>query len=106
MPRTRTQTSPDQPDRSAGNTYSQVAYAVNTGQLRTYIFAAYNVNALPSGSTITINAGVSVTARAAVASVFSGLADEEVLDQTGTGTGSCAAPSSGATATTSRPMNC
>ena len=48
---------------SAGNTYSQVGYAVNTGLLRTYIFAAYNVDALPSGSTITINAGVAVTAR-------------------------------------------
>ena len=87
---------------SVGNTYTQVGYAVNTGQLRTYIFAAYNVNALPSGSTITINAGVAVTARAAVASVFSGLADENVLDQTHTGTGSSAAPSSGATLTTSQ----
>ncbi len=85
---------------SVGNTYTQVGYAVNTGQLRTYIFAAYNVNALPSGSTITINAGVAVTARAAVASVFRGLADEDVLDRTSTGTGNSASPSSGATATT------
>ena len=99
MPRTRTQASFSLTD-SAGNTYSQVGYAVNTGQLRTYIFAAYDVNALPSGSTITINAGVAVTARAAVASVFRGLADEDPLDQTSTGTGSSATPSSGATATT------
>lgn len=86
---------------SAGNTYSQVGYAVNTGQLRTYIFAAYNVNALPSGSTITINAGVAVTARAAVASVFSGLADADPLDRSSTGTGTGAAPSAGPTSTTS-----
>jgi len=85
---------------SAGNTYSQVGYAVNTGQLRTYIFAAYNVNALPASSTITINAGVSVTARAAVASVFRGLADADPLDRTSTGTGSNDAPSAGPTSTT------
>ena len=63
---------------SAGNTYSEVGLALNSGQLRTYLFAAYNVNALPSGSSITITANVAVTARAAVASVFRGLADEDV----------------------------
>ena len=85
---------------AAGNTYSQVGFVVNSGQLRTYLFAAYDVNALPSGSSITITASAAVTARAAVASVFSGLAVEDPLDQTSTGTGSSATPSSGATAPT------
>ena len=85
---------------AAGNTYSQVGFVVNSGQLRTYMFAAYDVNALPSGSSITITASASVAARAAVASVFSGLAVEDPLDQTSTGTGSSATPSSGATAPT------
>ena len=47
---------------------------------RTYIFAAYNVNALSSGSAITIT-HTSVAVRAAVASSFSGLAEVNVLDQ-------------------------
>jgi hypothetical protein len=87
---------------AAGNTYSQAAYAVNTGNLRTYIFAASNVNALSAGSAITITASASVTARAAVVSVFRGLADSGALDQTGTGTGSSATPSSGTTSATTQ----
>jgi hypothetical protein len=85
---------------AAGNTYNEVGLALNSGQLRTYIFAAYDVNALSAGSDITITASAAVTARAAVVSVFRGLADEEPLDQTSTGTGSSATPSSGATSTT------
>ena len=85
---------------TAGNTYSEVGLAVNTGQLRTYIFAAYDINPLPAGSDITITASAAVTARVAVVSVFRGLADEEPLDQTSTGTGDSTTPSSGATATT------
>ena len=84
----------------AGNTYHEIGPAINSGQLRTYLFAAYDVNALPAGSNITITASASVTARAAVVSVFRGLADEDPLDQTSTGTGSSATPSAGPTSTT------
>ena len=66
---------------SVGNTYEQVAMAVNYGNGRTYIFAAYGVTALPSGSTITITGNTSVTAKAAVVSVFRGLAAAGALDQ-------------------------
>ena len=64
----------------AGNTYEEAAQAICYQHGRTYIFAAYNVNALPSGGQITIT-HTSVGVRAAVASVFRGLADTEVLDQ-------------------------
>jgi hypothetical protein len=74
---------------AAGNKYQQSAMAISSGNLRTYIFAAYNVNALPSGSTITINQTVvtstAVAARAAVVSVFSGLANSGALEQTSVG---------------------
>jgi hypothetical protein len=65
---------------SAGNTYEEAAQAVCYQHGRTYIFAAYNVTALPSGGTITIT-HTSVGVRAAVASVFSGLEDIDPLDQ-------------------------
>ena len=86
---------------SAGNTYHEIGPTINYGELRTYMFAAYDVNALDSGSTITIAASASVTARAAVVSVFRGLAHADPLDRTSTGTGSSAAPSAGPTSTTS-----
>jgi hypothetical protein len=86
---------------SAGNTYNQAVDVSNSGDVRTYIFAAYNVNALSSGSTITIN-HASVSARAAVVSAFRGLANSAVLDQTHTGTGSSTSPTSGATSTTTQ----
>ena len=86
----------------AGNTYNQVGYVVNSGSIRTYIFAAYNVNPLPSGSSITITASPAVTARAAVVALFSGLADSDVFDQMQTGYGTSTAPSSGATPTTTQ----
>jgi len=70
---------------SVGNTYEEVALAVNWANGRTYIFAAFNVIALPSGSTISITYVSSDTtapeARAAVASVFQGLAEVNVVDQ-------------------------
>jgi hypothetical protein len=84
---------------SAGNTYNQVVEATNATNVKTTIFAAYNVIALSSGGTITIN-HASVTARAAVVSVFRGLANTGALDQTHTGTGSTSTVSSGATSTT------
>jgi len=88
---------------SAGNTYNQAAVSINSGQLRAYIFAAYNVNALPSGSTITIDSGVAVTAKAAVASVFRGLAEIGVLDKTSTGENDASdTASSGATPVTTQ----
>jgi hypothetical protein len=87
---------------SGGNTYTQVGQAVNTGQLRTYIFAAFNVaHPLSSGATISFTqSGGSPAARAAVVSVFSGLADASVLDKTATGSGSGATPATSATGTT------
>ena len=33
----------------AGNTYTQVGYVVNTGNIRTYLFAAYDVNSIVNG---------------------------------------------------------
>ena len=87
----------------AGNTYHEIGPAINSGQLRTYLFAAYDVNALPAGSNITITASASVTARAGVVSVFRGLADEDPLDQTSTGTGNSLTPSAGPTSTTTEP---
>jgi len=65
---------------SEGNTYVEAAQSVCYQHGRTYIFAAYNVNALSSGSAITIT-HTSVAVRAAVASSFSGLAEVNVLDQ-------------------------
>jgi hypothetical protein len=86
---------------SALNTYNQVVDVTNSGNVRTIILAAYNVTALSGGSTITIN-HASVTARSAVVSVFRGLADSAVLDQTKTATGTSAAVSSGSTGTTTQ----
>ena len=87
----------------AGNDYEQVAMVVNSGNVRTYLFAAYNVNPFDSGSTLTINASPAVTARVAVAALFRGLANSGALDQIHSGTGSSATPSSGATAATTQP---
>ncbi|MEJ2433081.1 MAG: hypothetical protein P8Y53_07915, partial [Pseudolabrys sp.] len=91
----------------AGNTYEQAAMAISYGKGRTYIFAAYNVTALPSGSEITITNNTAVTAKAAVASVFRGLESVNVLDQAlGYPTGSPAqtdtTPSVGPTGTTTQ----
>ena len=87
----------------AVNTYNEVAVAINQAQLRTYIFAAYNVRALPNGSSITITANNEVTARAAVVSVFRGLLDSGALDKTSTGENDgSATASSGATASTTQ----
>jgi len=88
----------------AGNLYQQAAMAIGVGSLRTYIFAAYNVTALASGSSITITQTVysstAVAARAAVVSVFRGLAPSGALEQScvSSGTGS-SSPSSGAATT-------
>jgi uncharacterized repeat protein (TIGR02543 family) len=88
---------------TVGNAYTQVDFEVNTGQLRTYVFAAFDVNPLPAGGSITISANASVTARAAVVSVFSGLDDEDVVDQTSTGENdNSTTASSGATAATTQ----
>ena len=75
---------------SVGNAYNQIADAPSTGNNRTYIFAAYNVTALPSSSTITFNesipsGGTAITAQAAVVSVFRGLAPSGALEQTSVG---------------------
>ena len=66
---------------SAGNTYEQAALAVNWANGRSYIFYAHAGNPLPSGGTITITGDQSVTAKAAVVSVFSGLSEVSALDQ-------------------------
>jgi hypothetical protein len=86
-----------------GNTYQQAAMAINVGNLRTYIFAAYNVNALSSSSHITITQTVysttAVAARAAVVSVFRGLAPNGALEQSCVSSGTSTSPSSGAATT-------
>ena len=65
---------------SASNIYEEVGQSVCYSHGRTYIFAAYDVNTLPSGGSITIT-HTSVAARVAVASEFNGLAEVNVLDQ-------------------------
>jgi uncharacterized repeat protein (TIGR02543 family) len=65
---------------NAGNTYYQVASSTSSGNLRSYIFAAYHVNALTTSNAITIT-HTSVVARAAAANVFRGLAPAGALDQ-------------------------
>jgi hypothetical protein len=86
---------------SAGSTYNQVVTATNPGNVLTTIFAAYNVNAFAAGGTITITHAL-VSDRAAVVSLFRGLADSAALDQIHTGTGSTNAPSSGVTSQTTQ----
>ncbi len=87
------------------NTYNFIsgADATSTGHVRTNIFAAYNVSALPSGSHIVIT-HPSITARAAVVSIFRGLSTSGALDQTNTGNSTSAgtSPSSGPTGSTSQ----
>ncbi len=88
---------------AAGNTYHQIGNAVvNTGQIRTYLFAAYDVNSMSSGSAIIITDSTSVTAKAAVAALFNGLADGDPLDTIASATGTGTSPSSGATSTTTQ----
>jgi hypothetical protein len=89
---------------SAGNKYLQAAMAISVGNLRTYVFAAYDVTALPSGGTISIHQTVvsatAVAARAAVVSVFRGLAPEGALEQSSVGSQTTGTtPSSGAATT-------
>jgi hypothetical protein len=72
---------------SAGNAYNQAAMTRNYNNGRTYIFAAYNIKPLPTGSTITIKSSDSTggdlpVAKTAVVSVFRGLAAEGAVDQT------------------------
>ena len=88
---------------SAGNSYSQaVDYNSTTSPyVRESVWGAYGVNALPSGSTITITYASGVTARTAVVNVFRGL-DPNPVDKTASARGTGTAPSSGATATLSQ----
>ena len=65
---------------SAGNVYTEAASARTYEHGRTYIFFATNINALPSGGTITITHTAVDGATVSVASAFSGLADNP-LDQ-------------------------
>ncbi len=88
---------------TAGNNYQQQALVINSGQIRTYLFAAYDVNAMPAGSEITITLSVAVTSNAAVAALFDGLADSGAFDQTASATATnSSTPSSGATPTTTQ----
>ncbi|HPE58439.1 MAG TPA: metallophosphoesterase, partial [Bacteroidales bacterium] len=65
---------------SQGNTYHLASVAVTYSHGRSYIFYAHVDKALVDGNTITITTS-SVPSRVAVASVFSGLAAIEPLDQ-------------------------
>lgn len=91
----------------AGNTYRQSAMAINANNLRTYVFAAYNVNTLVAGAKISIRQTIPgsspVAARAAVAEVFRGLAPAGALEQSSTSLGNGSAPASG-TAVTVQPV--
>ena len=88
---------------STGNAYEQIGDAViNTGELRTYLFIAYDVNSMPAGSSITISDSTAVAAHAAVAALFNGLADAFPFDLISSNTGVSTTPSSGATSTTTQ----
>jgi hypothetical protein len=66
---------------SAGNTYSLATNAITYAHGRSYIYFARIKNALGNGNKITITTS-SVSNRVAVASVFSGLLDTNLLDKT------------------------
>jgi hypothetical protein len=66
---------------SAANTYNLATNAVTYGHGRSYIYYAHVNNALVNGNNITITTS-SVSNRVAVASVFSGLLDANLLDKT------------------------
>ena len=87
---------------SAGNVYNRINSTANTLHIRSCIFAAYHVNALPSGSSITITHST-LTARAAVVSVFRGLMASASLDMTAVTSGTSTSPSSPAMLTTNQP---
>src|SRR5438034_868121 len=87
---------------SAGNTYSVNASGARAGTVRTVILSAHNVNALASGSTITVTFPSTSNRRAVTADEFSGLAKSGTFDQSRTGNGSSTAPDSGFTATTAQ----
>ena len=91
----------------AANTYILATNAITYGHGRSYIYFAHVKNALMNGNNITITTS-SVSNRVAVASVFSGLLDTNLLDKamanpTGTGTTTNGNnPSVGPTATTAQ----
>jgi len=65
---------------SAANTYTLATNAITYGHGRSYIYFAHVKNALANGNKITITTS-SVSNRVAVASVFSGLLDTNLLDK-------------------------
>jgi len=65
---------------SAGNSYAEAVQSISYSHGRTYIFYGYVNNALDSDDTITVTNTPDVAGRAAVASVFRGLA-QDGLDQ-------------------------
>jgi hypothetical protein len=65
---------------AGGNTYYMASVAVTYSHGRSYIFYAHVDHALTNGQSITITTS-SVSSRVAVASVFSGLASANLLDQ-------------------------
>lgn len=91
---------------SAGNSYTSYIDVTSptaspTDRVRILLFASFDVNALSSPGTITIT-HPSITARAATASVFRGLAPTGTFDRSSTNTGASTAPSSGATPLTTQ----
>ena len=86
---------------SKGNTYSSDAEAARSN-MRTLVFSAPVTTALVSGDTITVTSP-SAANRAVSIYYVGGLASASRVDQTSSGNGSGANPSSGATATTSQP---
>jgi hypothetical protein len=86
---------------SAGNAYAVNADVTNSNRIRTVIFSAHNVTALPAGAFITVIHPL-VTARAFAATEFSGLATTSTLDRTSAATGQGTSASSGTTAATAQ----
>ena len=84
---------------SAGNIYSLDVAATNTGDVRTAILSAHDVNALAAGGTITVT-HPNTDARGLSAFQFSGISPTAPRDATGTGQGTSSSPSTSAASTT------
>src|SRR5947199_9670198 len=87
---------------SAGSTYSVNASGARAGTVRTVILSAHNVNALASGSTITVTFPSTSNRRAVTADEFSGLAKSGTFDQSHTAGNSGTTADSGFTAITAQ----
>jgi hypothetical protein len=84
---------------SAGNTYNVDADSTASGEARSVILSAHGVDALPAGSTITVN-HPSTDTRGLSANYFVGLSESTALDDASAATGTNSSPNTGSVSTT------